>query len=193
MTSFETLMLETDNLKNIDYDDLYAIFKSILVYKSLNGLALIPDSEIDIIRPFSSELFTLISDDELIHINMELMRSTIKTFSESYDIYNDKVTKPDKYDAILQYNRNAAILCSLEFRTFKLIQTLSLNNVDTSSITSMSNMFKDMIMLEHLDISNWNTSNVTCMRGMFINCSSLQHIDVANWDTSNVISMYCMF
>lgn len=40
------------------------------------------------------------------------------------------------------------------------------NDIDTSEITDMSELFKDMEKFNG-DISKWNVSNVTNMRGMF--------------------------
>ena len=53
---------------------------------------------------------------------------------------------------------------------------LIFKNVDTSNVTSMSNMFNNCRALTSLDVSGWDTSNVTNMLGMFRFCSALKTI-----------------
>ena len=71
-----------------------------------------------------------------------------------------------------------------------------LNDIDTSKITDMSYLFKDLyidsdIEIGDINISDWNVSNVKNMYNMFyganINC------DLSNWDVSNVEDMREMF
>jgi surface protein len=95
-----------------------------------------------------------------------------------------------------------------------------LNDVDTSLITNMSSLFRDMINFNQpignwdtrnvTDMSymfsvakwweerssfnqplNWNTENVNTMCSMFYKATSFNQ--PLNWDTTNVRSMSCMF
>lgn len=65
---------------------------------------------------------------------------------------------------------------------------------DTSSITSMYNMFMGCYALEHIyGIGQWDTSKVTNMNYMFADCYQLHTLNIGNWDTSNVTSMLGTF
>ena len=67
-----------------------------------------------------------------------------------------------------------------------------LNDIDTSEIMDMSDLFRG----QHLqyfngNISKWNVSKVESMDGMF--CDSLFDGDISRWDVSNVKNMEKMF
>ncbi len=68
-----------------------------------------------------------------------------------------------------------------------------IENLDTSLVTNMNNMFYECNSLVNLDLSGFNTSNVTNMYRMFYNCSSLTSLNVSSFDTSNVTIMDRMF
>ena len=55
------------------------------------------------------------------------------------------------------------------------LNTLILNNVDTTELTNMSGLFKNT-KLTSLDLSDFDTNNVTNFENMFQNSSSLQSI-----------------
>ena len=68
-----------------------------------------------------------------------------------------------------------------------------LENLDTSKVTDMSNMFSGCSSLTTLDLSNFDTSEVTKMRSMFWNCSSLTSLDLSNFYTPKLHTMWGMF
>lgn len=68
-----------------------------------------------------------------------------------------------------------------------------LENLDTSKVENMSNMFKGCSSLTNLDVSHFDTSNVTNMSGMFEGCTNITELDVSNFDTSKVTDMNNMF
>ena len=65
----------------------------------------------------------------------------------------------------------------------------NLNDIDTSEITIMDNMFSGSNF--NGDISEWNVSNVKNMGYMFYN--SKFNGDISNWDVSKVRDMIKMF
>ena len=66
-------------------------------------------------------------------------------------------------------------------------------NLNTSAVTDMRNMFDGCSSLTSLNLSNFNTSKVTDMSNMFIHCSGLRFLNVSNFNTSAVKDMYAMF
>ena len=69
------------------------------------------------------------------------------------------------------------------------------NCIDTSKITDMSYLFKDLnnkIENNDFDVSDWDVSNVENMNYMFNGCINFDG-DLSNWDVSNVESMVLMF
>lgn len=74
-----------------------------------------------------------------------------------------------------------------------LVEIEGIDNLNTSNVTSMENMFYECNSLTSLDVSKFETSNVTNMSGMFSYCSSLTSLDVSKFNTSNVINMKQMF
>ena len=90
-------------------------------------------------------------------------------------------------DSILPYN------CVNAFGGLTTVETLILDNADTSNVTNMSAMFQNCSSLTSLDLSSFDTSNVTNMGVMFQNCSSLTAIDLSGFNASNVTNMSAMF
>jgi surface protein len=64
-----------------------------------------------------------------------------------------------------------------------------LNDIDTSQITDMSNLFTPDFCG---DVSNWDVSNVTNMSSMFDGCNKF-NCNLSNWDISKVENMEFMF
>ena len=67
----------------------------------------------------------------------------------------------------------------------------NLNHIDTSEITSMSELFFDLD-IRNIKIDQWDVSNVDNMFQMFRNCRNF-NCDLSKWHTSKVISMAYMF
>ena len=116
--------------------------------------------------------------------------------------YSDKVTK-----AVIDPSMKDAPLTSMEgmfyggsdpetfiFYNLSKMKTIEgLENLNTSNVTDMNNMFLLCSSLTSLDLSSFNTSKVTNMNSMFSSCSSLTSLDISTFNTSNVTSMGNMF
>ena len=73
------------------------------------------------------------------------------------------------------------------------LEELDLSNLKTGKVTRMVSMFWDCISLKKLNLSKFDTSNVTDMTEMFTDCSQLEELDVSSFNTSNVLFMQEMF
>ena len=66
------------------------------------------------------------------------------------------------------------------------LETLDLSHFNTENVGNMSNMFNGCTKLHDLNISSFNTENVTNMYGMFYGCSSLDTLDLSHFNTRYV-------
>lgn len=66
-------------------------------------------------------------------------------------------------------------------------------NLNTSEVTNMNNMFLNCRSLTSLDLRSFNTSNVVDMKYMFALCDKLKSLDVSTFNTSKVEDMQLMF
>ena len=64
--------------------------------------------------------------------------------------------------------------------------SMYLSGFDTTNVTSMDGMFRDMRNISDLDLSNFSTPNLTSCRQMFYGSYSLRSLDIRNMDLRNV-------
>ena len=116
-------------------------------------------------------------------------------FGQYYNASNDNATnKSLSLLEVLDMDVSSLTTCSAMFRKCNNVSKIDTTYFDTSNVTDMNEMFHTCLKLTQLDLSKWDTSNVTNMGGMFNTCSKLTTIgDVSNWDTSNVTVMSYMF
>jgi surface protein len=85
--------------------------------------------------------------------------------------------------------------CAYWFEDLFKCTEMNLRLLNTGSVTSMKNMFKNCSSMTTLtwDTSKFTTANVTTMESMFVGCSALTSLDLSHFDTSNVTNMAKMF
>lgn len=92
-------------------------------------------------------------------------------------------------------NLNTSEVANMEqmFLNCQKLTTLDLRAWDTSNVTKMTNMFYQCYQLSSLNVSTWNTANVKTMAAMFGQCTSLTSLDLTGWNTAKVEDMGSMF
>lgn len=68
-----------------------------------------------------------------------------------------------------------------------------IENLNTSMVTDMWQMFYHCKSLTSLDLKTFDTHNVSSMSYMFFGCNNLTYLNVSSFDTSNVGNMMWMF
>ena len=103
-----------------------------------------------------------------------------------------KITSKTKVD---KYNYHPKTKKELQDLLKQLIEERGnegdFNDIDTSKIKDMSNLFENNINFNG-DISKWDVSKVTNTEFMFYNCE-LFNCDISKWDVANVIRTMFMF
>lgn len=131
------------------------------------------------------------------------------TLITNYDNQDNTENQPaggDEYWAPIWYDDNTNIKtvvikdkivpksCSYWFADCELLNKIeNIENLDTSNVESMSDMFNGCKELTSLNLANVDTSNVTNMVRVFSKCSKLVLQELINLDTSNVTDMTSMF
>ena len=75
----------------------------------------------------------------------------------------------------------------------KLATIEGLENLNTTNVLSMEEMFMYCTSLTSLDLSSFNTSDVENMNGMFYLCSRLESVNLIGFDVNNVEDFRLMF
>ena len=94
----------------------------------------------------------------------------------------------------IQYlNTSSVTTMQNMFYNCSSLTSLDVSGFDTGNVTDMSYMFSGCSGLTSLDVSGFNTANVTDMRYMFQGCSSLTSLNISGFDTGEVTNMQSMF
>ena len=100
-------------------------------------------------------------------------------------------TEPEK--VYLNTNSSKMFFPGFDEQKIKNILEIDISNFDTSKVTNMYAMFRDMSNLTTLNLSNFDTSKAMRMNYMFSGMRSLTTLDLSNFDTSQLEDMYAMF
>lgn len=119
-------------------------------------------------------------------------------FAEYYYDVTKAVIDPSMKDAELTSMKNMFFggFDSETYNTYYLnymTEIEGLENLNTSEVTDMKEMFYSCQELTSLDLSTFDTHKVTNMEGMFENCTRLKMLDITSFDVSNVTSFMLMF
>jgi len=118
------------------------------------------------------------TEDDKIYANYDASSNKLSVWSKKKIAISDN-DRPD----------DSGVFSSLDATT-----SLNFDNIDTSNMTDMSEMFYYSSSLSTLDLSKFNTSNVINMKSMFYFCNNLENITFSHlFDTSNVTNMNNMF
>jgi len=101
-------------------------------------------------------------------------------YSLTYNTYTSSVFDPF-YNSNAYYNEYVGL-----FENCTSLETLHIEDWDTSAMINPYTMFRNCSSLKSLDLNKWDTSNFDHISGMFYGCSSLTELKISNWDTSNV-------
>ena len=97
------------------------------------------------------------------------------------------------YDILTLNIINPIASCNKMFMGLSNLRKLTIEKLDTSNVTNMSDMFSHCAWLTTIDLSALDTSKVTDMSWMFWQCSNLTSLDLSNFDISNVTVYEGMF
>ena len=100
-----------------------------------------------------------------------------------------KITKDTKIISYKYYPKDKDELLKILKDRLSKDSNANLNDIDTSKITDMANLFKDLyvffdIEIGNINVSYWDVSNVKNMNNMFANCSNF-NCDLSNWNVSD--------
>lgn len=120
------------------------------------------------------------------------------TVSAVFDWDNSSVGMPVNCIDVLQFGYNSLTGKNNQIANGKwaflgsfITNSAAIQNLDTSNLTDMSNMFRGCDVF-NTNLSAWDTSNVTDMSYMFYR-SDIFNQNIGGWDVSNVTNMEAMF
>ena len=109
---------------------------------------------------------------------------------QGWDAYKSSLTTVVIDDSIVPRSNDMSFIFS---GLSNLTTITNINNIDTSAVTNMRNLFSDCSSLTSIDISSFNTANVATMSYMFSNCDNLTTINLGTFDTTALVSADSMF
>ena len=83
--------------------------------------------------------------------------------------------------------------CSGMFANLTNCGTISLNDIDTTAVTNMAEMFKYDSSATQINVDGWDTSNVESMESMFEDCHRVLFLNLGHFKTSKVKCFVKMF
>ena len=110
------------------------------------------------------------------------------------DVMNQLMNQASKIKSIIINNKIVPENTSYWFAHLMNVKELEgIENLDTSNVTDMSNMFYGCSGLNSINLDSFNTTKVTDMSNMFYGCSGLNSINLSSFNTTKVTDMSMMF
>lgn len=91
------------------------------------------------------------------------------------------------------WNMSSVTTLSNSFRDCVNLKSIKCANWNLSAVTDISQLFMGCVALEDVNVSAWNVSNVTGFNYAFQGCRALKNINVASWNTSKATTVNNMF
>ena len=129
-------------------------------------------------------------DSQASSVNSVEIGSYIEPTSTEKWFYNFDACTSIDLDGL---NTSAVTSMSDMFSYCQALTSLDVTHFDTSAVTNMGYMFNSCRALTSLDVTHFDTSAVTSMSNMFSSCQALTSLDVTHFDTSDVTDMRRMF
>ena len=98
-----------------------------------------------------------------------------------------------KYNLIVASNGDTYLTDVDNMFAYWKADKITFNNINTSRLTSMFDMFYEMTNLKEIDISSFDTSNVINMYALFSNNTSLETVKMSNLDLRNAENLKALF
>jgi len=141
-----------------------------------------------------SQTVTAYNDSNLTHSFATAGQYTITIDGTFPNVrFNDNAASREALDEVVDLGDVGWVNFFRAFRDCTNLTAFNVGTADTSSVTTMQEMFLNCTSLTTLDVSNFDTSSNTNMAAMFYSCSSLTALDLSSFDTSSVTNMYLMF
>lgn len=133
----------------------------------------------------------LVGDDATEKVTSVTINGKIKISGSASYLFGYKCTNITEIKGLNNLDTSQVTDMSNMFKSTHKLVSLDLSSLDTSNVKNMSEMFRECYVT-NLDLSNFNTSKVTNMLGMFNGCHA-SSINLSSFDTSNVTDMSDMF
>ncbi|WP_271767119.1 BspA family leucine-rich repeat surface protein [Aquimarina algiphila] len=117
---------------------------------------------------------------------------TVKITGDFPRIYFNNTGDRNKISSIEQWGNIAWRNFQYAFSGCTQLKINAIDAPDLSNVTNLNNMFRSCTSLDTPDFSNWDTSTITTMKEMFYRANNFDG-NIANWDVGKVISFELMF
>ena len=98
-----------------------------------------------------------------------------------------------KIEGIENLNTSEVTTMREMFNVCSSLPSVDLSHFDTRKVQSFQGMFQRCAAMTKIDVSSFDTQAATVISGMFYNCKHITSLDLSNFNTSKVNDMMMMF